>query len=192
MNCLSLQAHTPKRSHPLFGGWATWALVLTTLFAYSAVWAKGSIQSTEAYLQQAFPEGVPAPKVLWLKGDLKQAVAEILQHPYPKLRIKYWDSGSKRVWILDEIGKEKPITTAVTIKDSKVQQVTVLAFRESRGWEVQQPFFTRQFQQAALNEKRQLDRSIDGITGATLSVRALRKQARLALFLDQKVSAGAR
>lgn len=56
-------------------------------------------------------------------------------------------------------------------------------FRESRGFEVRYPFFTDQFRGARLREGLDLDREIDGISGATLSVRALTKLARLALLL---------
>jgi hypothetical protein len=52
---------------------------------------------------------------------------------------------------------------------------------------VRHAFFTRQFDQAQL-ENGKLDRSIDGITGATLSVEALQRAARLALWLDQQLT----
>ena len=58
---------------------------------------------------------------------------------------------------------------------------------DMRGWEVRHSFFTDQFKDAIIKPDLQLDKSIDGISGATLSVRALRKLARLALFLDQHV-----
>ena len=46
---------------------------------------------------------------------------------------------------------------------------------------------TLQFKDATLTTERNLDRKIDGISGATLSVNALTKLARLALFLDSYV-----
>jgi uncharacterized protein with FMN-binding domain len=84
---------------------------------------------------------------------------------------------------LEEIGKEQPITTGIVVEDGKIDQVKVLVFRESRGFEVRYPFFTDQFRGATLREGLDLDREIDGISGATLSVRALTKLARLALLL---------
>jgi hypothetical protein len=69
----------------------------------------------------------------------------------------------------------------------EILDVKVLIFRESRGWEVRYPFFTDQFKDATLTAERNLDRKIDGISGATLSVNALTKLARLALFLDSYV-----
>ena len=89
--------------------------------------------------------------------------------------------------ILDEIGKEKPITVGVIVETGKIQQLKVLSFRESRGWEVKHAFFTRQFDNIGINDKQQLDKPIDGISGATLSVRALKKIARIALYLEQQL-----
>ncbi len=65
--------------------------------------------------------------------------------------------------------------------------VNVLVFRESRGWEVRHDFFTDQFKQAGLKDNHQLDKTIDNISGATLSVRAVRKLAQIALLLDQQL-----
>ena len=63
----------------------------------------------------------------------------------------------------------------------------MLVFRESRGWEVRHDFFTDQFKQAQLSDDYHLKQSIDNISGATLSVRAVKKLARIALLLDQTV-----
>jgi hypothetical protein len=44
--------------------------------------------------------------------------------------------------------------------------------------------FVRQFKGASLTKDRGLNRRIDGITGATISVNAMKNMARLALYLD--------
>ena len=67
----------------------------------------------------------------------------------------------------------------------EILEVKVLIFRESRGWEVKYPFFTDQFKGATLVSDNNLDRKIDGITGATLSVNALTKLGRIALLLHK-------
>lgn len=91
------------------------------------------------------------------------------------------------MWIINEIGKTKPITVAIIIKNKKITRLKVLAFRESRGWEVKHSFFTDQFKQNSLNPNLSLSKPIDGISGATLSVRALTKTAQLALFFDSQL-----
>ena len=47
--------------------------------------------------------------------------------------------------------------------------------------------FVLQYDKAALDGSARLDRKIDGITGATLSVHALNRQVKLALLLDRMV-----
>jgi hypothetical protein len=88
---------------------------------------------------------------------------------------------------MEEIGKESPITVGIHIKQQAIVKTKVLVYRESRGDEVRHDFFTDQFKMARLTSERQLDRHIDGITGATLSVRALTKLSRIALYLDSKL-----
>ncbi|HEY9036544.1 MAG TPA: FMN-binding protein [Pseudomonadales bacterium] len=134
-------------------------------------------------------ESAGEPLQWWLDGADRDMGTEILGHAPGYLRLRYWPVDGGTVWIMDEIGKERPITVGVVVRAGAITRVKVLEYRESRGGEVRYPFFTKQFQGATLHEQ-QLDRSIDGISGATLSVRAVRNVARLALYLDARVSAG--
>ncbi len=143
----------------------------------------GEYQSPEEFVRLAFPQADPAARALWLRAGLRDEVADILGRA-PAPRIRYWQAGSRTAWILDEIGKDRPITAGVIVDGGAIADVRVLVFRESRGWEVKHPFFTDQFHDARLTADHDLDQSIDGITGATLSVRAMKKMARVALLLD--------
>lgn len=164
-------------------------LLLALFFATPAV-AETVYMNQEEFIGQAFADK-PAPKaeVLWLKEPLQNDIKAILGHSYHKLRIRYWQDQQQSAWILDEIGKERFITAGFVIQDKKIEQVRILVFRESRGWEIRQPFFTEQFESATLTKDRELDTHIDNITGATLSVRAIKKLARLALYLHEQVMA---
>ena len=133
----------------------------------------------------------PATEMLWIVGDLQPAVRAILDHDYPAARVRYWRGGTRTVWVLDEIGKDMPITVGIAIDNGAVERVKVLVYRESRGWEVKRPAFTAQFSGAKLAEGQKLDQQIDGISGATLSVRALSRLTRLALLFDRQISKGA-
>ncbi|HSN51634.1 MAG TPA: FMN-binding protein [Woeseiaceae bacterium] len=144
----------------------------------------GRYIEADDYISSAFPAGSPAPRMLWISGELRDAVERVLGHRFAALRVRYWREGTRSVWILDEIGKELPITIGVTVTDGAIENVRVLEFRESRGWEVRYPFFTDQFVDARLETDGHLDRRIDGITGATLSVAAVTRIARVALLLD--------
>ena len=162
--------------------------------------------SQEAFLSKAFGGKAPSNQTLWLQADHKKAAQTILGHGYSGLRVRYWQQGSKTAWILHEIGKERPIRIGVVLKSTEldkntvskkahitaspkpeIESVTILAFEESRGWEVRYPFFTQQFEGVSLKSDRSLTESIDGITGATLSVRAVTNTARLALYFHQVV-----
>jgi hypothetical protein len=165
-----------------------WFAVILISFA-NIVQGEDVYQTAEAFLQETFAGQLPKPKMLWLSGDLKKVASEIMGHPYLKLRVKYWQHKQRTAWVLEEIGKEKPITTGFVIDNDHIEKIKVLVFRESRGWEVKHPFFTRQFNDAQLNGDGELDRDIDGITGATLSVQALIRLSHLALYLHQYVQA---
>jgi len=154
--------------------------------------AGGVYQKPDEFINQVFNNKPPKAEVLWLNKDLKKQITDILDHKYKGLRIRYWqqdqDSKQRSAWILDEIGKEKPITTGFVINDGQIELVKVLVFRESRGWEVRHDFFTDQFKQAKLESGNKLNQSIDNISGATLSVRAVRKLATIALLLHQEIN----
>ena len=160
--------------------------LLLVLLLLSTAAAADEYQSQEDFLLEAFDGTTPKPRVVWLKGDIKKATGDILGHAYPGLRIRYWGEGARTAWILEEIGKVKPITVGLVVNDDGLEKIRVLAFRESRGWEVRYPFFTDQFTGVGLTTGHDLDQRIDGISGATLSVRALKKLARMALYLHEQ------
>lgn len=145
-------------------------------------------QAPQAFVAEAFGGEVPPPERLWLTAEHKAKIRELLERDLGVLRVRYWARGARTVWILEEIGKDRPITTGLVVDGGALAEVRVLVFRESRGWEVKYPAFTDQFNGARLTDARRLDRRIDGISGATLSVRAVTKLARLALLLDEFVS----
>eukprot|EP00439_Symbiodinium_sp_Y106_P089155 s1_g1691.t1 len=138
----------------------------------------------DAFLSDVFGNTAPEPSFLWLKGDVKTEMQKILGRKPGGLRMRYWQDAERTVWILEEIGKTQPITTGISVKSGAIERVQVLIYRESHGWEVRYPFFTDQFRGMSLAEDERLSDQVDGISGATLSVRALTKLARLALRLD--------
>ncbi len=153
--------------------------------------AKGVYLTVPQFVEQSFDDVVPTMRTLWLTPELKAETKTIFGHPYSGLRLRYWQAGARSAWVLEEIGKDLPITIGVVVDGGgeSIASVSILEFRESRGGEVRYPFFTEQFRGAQLTEDRRLDRRIDGITGATLSVNAVTKVARLALLLAKSVAA---
>ena len=162
---------------------------ITALLVLCSPWAvaSGVYQTPEAFVEESFGGSPPAPKILWLAGALRRDYERIMAQPPAQLRMRHWLQDRRSVWILDAIGKERPITAGFVIDDGRIERTKVLIFRESRGEEVRHPFFTDQFRRAGLNGDGALDRPIDGISGATLSVHAMARMAQLALLLHRQV-----
>lgn len=171
---------------------------LISLVSFSPqIHAAALSQESAAFLASQLPDN-PNKQYQWLTGEIKKQVIRILDHPYPTLRVPYWQSGRdddrKTVWILEEIGKHKPITVGIVIQNQQIKSLRILKFRESRGWEVELPSFTRQFDGIAFKTPTDLNNTeltgyIDGISGATLSVRAVTKLSKLALLLQLHIDA---
>ena len=160
-------------------------LILLTLAP--VINATGVYQEPNDFLKEVFNGSPPKAKRLWIKQDLKTAIKRIMERDLGVVRLRYWQASDKTVWILEEIGKEKPITTGLVISNNQIESLRVLIFRESRGWEIKYPFFTDQFKGVKLNPDKQLNKHIDAITGATLSRNAMIKLSRLALHLTDYV-----
>lgn len=169
----------------IISGLALIALVL--FFFIPSAHADVVYQKPKEFVAASFQGEIPKVRVLWLTKEIKKTSVEILGHPYRTLRIRYWGNDQQTVWVLEEIGKELPITAGFVIsKKGEMLKTRILIFRESRGGEIHYPFFTSQFANVQLTENLELNKHINGITGATLSVRAIKKLAKLALFLHQQ------
>ncbi len=120
----------------------------------------GVYQEPRDFIHEVFTGDPPEPAALWITPALREPIEDILGHPPSKMRMRYWRRGDRTAWIVEEIGKEKPITTGFVIE---------------------------QFREAALEPDGDLDRHIDSISGATLSVSAIKRLAKLTLFLDSQV-----
>ncbi len=150
--------------------------------------ARGTYQEPEDFLNEVFNNNIPQVEKLWIKGEVRDKVRSVLDHDLGVLRVSYWRKENRTAWILEEIGKSLPITVGIVVNDNKIETVRILIFRESRGWEVRYPFFTDQFSEATLVDNNELENGIDGISGATLSVRAVTRLTILALYFHQQVS----
>ena len=158
------------------------------LMAFSLSWPIYAMervyQSPEDFVAEIFKASPPS-KLVWLTKDAQSVVSGILGHAPRQLRQRYWGDDTRTLWVLEEIGKEELITAGFVVHQGRIEQAKVLTYRESRGMEVRYPAFLKQFNGAALNDGKQLNKTIDGISGATLSVYAMQRMARTALYLDQ-------
>jgi hypothetical protein len=165
--------------------WSIGLAAILVMAAFSV--AAEEYLARDEFLHLAFGDNEPEMHTLWLTDDTKAAARDAVGWIPRALRLRYWQADGRTAWILEDIGKDKPITLGITVSNSQIERVDVLAFRESRGWEIRYPFFTSQFSGLSLAEDGYLSDTVDGITGATLSVRAVDRVARLALWLDAQV-----
>ncbi len=114
----------------------------------------------------------------WLTDEQKTAIADLAMQNFDANRVTFYvgkrnDAPMGYAVIDHEIGKSYPITFMVVLNvDGTVRDVEILIYREPRGWEVRYPSFMDQF----TGKDAEADyRTINTITGATLSVRAMVK-----------------
>ncbi|MGK0180689.1 MAG: hypothetical protein ACI8PD_002501, partial [Nitrospinales bacterium] len=149
--------------------------------AFSQVEEK--VLDVQVYLtkKQAFKVAFPGADKIdrekkWPTDAEKSAIGELCQQEIDVRRIKFY-VGKKGGSILGyalidhQIGKSFPITFMTVLNvDGTVRDVEILVYREPRGWEVRYPSFMDQF--TGRNAESDY-RTVNSITGATLSVRAL-------------------
>ncbi len=93
--------------------------------------------------------------------------------------------------IVNVMGQYQSITCAVTIHvTGVVERVEIMVYRESRGGEVRRSAFLKQFEKKTVNDRLLLGRDVKGISGATISSRAVAEGVRLALHLHQTLHSG--
>jgi hypothetical protein len=161
-------------------------LVFNLLFSFSAS-SEDVFLSKENFLKIAFEDDVPRRKGLRFKGEVKEIAQEIMGSNFKKIRMKYWRQDDKTAWILERIGKVKLITAGFIVENCRISSIHVLVYRETHGWEVKYPSFRDQFVGINMLAGFKLDKRIDGIAGATLSVNSMEKMARLALAMNSLV-----
>ena len=168
------------------------SLILVVLSFYFIVLsynisAEDAFLSKEQFLEKAFGEKAAKKDSLRFKGEVKNAAQKIMGSKYKKVLMRYWVGGQRTAWIINRIGKVKPITAGVIIENCKIVSIHVLVYRESHGWEIKYPGFRDQFKGIGMKNNYKLDKDIDGISGATLSVNSMRIMTSLALAMHSLV-----
>ena len=161
------------------------AMIMFAMFALPVLALEEVYLAPDKFVEEVVGEAGRKPEVLWLTKDRVTRASAILGHAPAQLRQRFWRSEGKTVWVLEAIGKDEPITVGFVVERGRVKLAKVLVYRESRGGEIRYPGFLKQYEGVGLTQDDRLDRSIDGISGATLSVRAMERMARLALYFDQ-------
>ena len=159
--------------------------VAAGLYTGSALAIDDVIETPQAFLTEAFGATPPEAKFLELDGNAQSQIAAALGHPYQQSRLRYWLGNGQTAWIFDDKGKEgyQMTTSGFVVKGGVLQFARVIIYRESHGEEVTQASFLKQFEGAKANGTA-IDKHVDGISGATLSVLMMQRMARAAITLD--------
>ena len=137
------------------------------------------------FLNKVFNNQIPKKERIIVKGEYKEKIKAIMGNKYKKRMFSYWRNDTEQVWILNSIGKYKPITAAFITDNCKVKSSHVLVYREQHGYEIKYPAFLLQFKETEMDKTLKLNTKIDNISGATLSVNSMKRMARTALLLSK-------
>ena len=124
-----------------------------------------------------------------LTPEQRAAIERRLGHPMPESAFTcYIGRSAEGVvgygLVLNEMGKHEPITFFVAITpDGRVKDVMILDYRESRGGEVRQKGFLRQYRGKTSQDPIRLDEDITPISGATISARSISEGVKKALVV---------
>ncbi len=103
------------------------------------------LMSTEDFLAHAF-DGQYQSDIVWITPSFRRQLEQAMNSSFRGARVRYWRNGNRSAWVLERIGKERPITAG----------------------------------------SNRLNRHIDGITGATLSVDAMKRMATASLLMAKE------
>jgi len=83
-------------------------LISSFIGLFPTAQAESIFQSAHDFVSESFAGKPPEAEVLWLQADFKKRLEDILDHSYEGKRIRYWQQGSRSVWVLDETAKPDP------------------------------------------------------------------------------------
>ena len=126
---------------------------------------------------------LPGHSYIIINEDIRDNIKKILKDTYHLPIIKYWKAGNKVGFVLEAIGKHEFITTGYIVENNKIIDAKVLVYRENYGYEIEHDYFLDQIRGNSVKKNGKLVKSIANISGATLSVKAMRKLSKLSLYL---------
>ena len=126
---------------------------------------------------------LPGHSYIIINEDIQDNIKKILKDTYHLPIIKYWKAGNKVGFALEAIGKHEFITTGYIVENNKIIDAKVLVYREYYGYEIEHDYFLDQIRGNSMKKNGKLVKSIANISGATLSVKAMRKLSKLSLYL---------
>ena len=143
----------------------------------------GDIKITcEEHLFNLYPKNTDIRMhIFQLDKQIKNKVENIVKQRFYKDKLYYWtitegDSTKAYAFLDNVIGKSMPITFMVILNiDGEIENVNVIKYREAYGSEVGSKSWLQQFINFNNNSDYNIGKDIDGISGATISVKSISK-----------------
>ena len=119
-----------------------------------------------------------------MKATLGNTAVSVWEPEYVTFRVWRGTTEIGRAFLVEEVGKHRPITFVVGIRpDGHVQDVAVVAYREAYGGEIRNRRFLVQYKGKSATDSLQPFDAITNIAGATLSVDAASRAVKKTLAL---------
>ena len=151
-------------------------LLTSVLFA-------GDIKSAcEEHLFSLYPENTDIRMhILTLDKHIKKEVENHVKQKFYRDKLYYWtisqgDTTIAYAFLDNVIGKSMPITFLVLLNiNGDIINTNVIKYREAYGGEVSNKGWLQQFINRNNNSSYTIGKDIDGISGATISVKSMSK-----------------
>ena len=154
--------------------------ILIILTSFLAV---GDIKiACEEHLFNLYPEDTDfSMHILLLDKQVKKKVENKVKQKFFNDKLYYWnitkgDSTMAYAFLDNVIGKSMPITFLVILNmNGNIINTNVIKYREAYGGEVGNTGWLQQFYTRNNNSSYKIGKDIDGISGATISVKSMSK-----------------
>jgi H+/Na+-translocating ferredoxin:NAD+ oxidoreductase subunit G len=121
-----------------------------------------------------------------IRAQLDGTTPSMWEARYVTFKVWHGETLLGRAFLVEEIGKHRPITFVVGVRpDGRVQDVAVVAYREAYGDEIRHKRFLMQYRGKSRSDSLQPRQVITNIAGATLSVNAASRAVKKALAIAQ-------
>jgi Na+-translocating ferredoxin:NAD+ oxidoreductase RnfG subunit len=161
-----------------------WLLPAAAVVVAPAAYATQYLTLEQAQ-QAIFPGASFTPSFVKISDDQKKQIERRTDVNVRIREQRVWRVSTGGFFIVDEVvGKHELITYAIGLDaDGGVQQIEVMDYRESYGYEIRNPEWRRQFVGKRAGDMLKLDEDIKNISGATLSCRHITDGVRRVLAL---------
>ena len=97
------------------------ALALAALMALACRGRAEEYMDRDRFLALAFASTEPEMKTLWLNAAARSAAEDAVGWAPQALRLRYWHADGRTAWILEDVGKEQPITDVRVLAHTPVE-----------------------------------------------------------------------